>query len=519
MVDKKDTIRTLVTANDPELTRSFRGHKGTITALSFNPNMKQIASAAQDNTVTVWNFKTQQRPFKFVGHKGPVNDVSFSPNGALIASASQDTTVKLWQNSVDAQSVTLKAHNAAVRSVNFSCDGKWLLTSSDDKTAKVWNTADRKFVFSLTGHSNWVRSSQFSPDVRLIATGSDDKSVKLWDVEHKQEIHSFTDHTGMVNSVKFHPDGTCVASCSRDKKIKIWDIRSKRLLQHYDAHSDNINQISFHPSGNYLISASDDARLKIWDLRQGRLAFTLYGHEGGCTASTFSAGGDYFATGGSDNIVMVWKSNFEEQANEYIEEVVDASKTGSVSTNRIQSNKRAPSDKENKPEPTSTYNFTGTFSQTKKSAAPEVSKTDKVLFSTKDKSFHSMREGRDEPLRETKTVTFQDPSQIDMNVLPEAVTSTLDKVFDQLQIISKTLQVLEMRLGVNEEQISHLSHVVSTNRPIAPADSKEQFAGSFRIGSENVFSQNALQQSTSFVPPQQGFEEVSKVSFPPGTKF
>jgi len=69
MVDKKDEIRTLVTANDPVLTRSFRGHKGTITALSFNPNMKQIASASQDKTVTVWNFKTQQRPFKFIGHK------------------------------------------------------------------------------------------------------------------------------------------------------------------------------------------------------------------------------------------------------------------------------------------------------------------------------------------------------------------------------------------------------------------------------------------------------------------
>ena len=64
--------------------------------------------------------------------------------------------------------------------------------------------------------------------------------------------------------------------------------------------------------------------------------------------------------------------------------------TGGVSTAKIQSNRRPPSDKENRPEPAniSTYNPTGTFGMTKKSAAPEVSKTDKVLFSTKDKSFH-----------------------------------------------------------------------------------------------------------------------------------
>ncbi len=75
-----------------------------------------------------------------------------------------------------------------------------------------------------------------------------------------------------------------------------------------------------------------------------------------------------------------------------------------------------------------------------------------------------------------------------------------------------------MRLGVNEEQIAHLSHIVTTNKPVVGAESKEQFAGSFRIGSENVFSSNALQQSTSLVPPP-GMEDVSKVSFPPGTKF
>ncbi len=72
-----------------------------------------------------------------------------------------------------------------------------------------------------------------------------------------------------------------------------------------------------------------------------------------------------------------------------------------------------------------------------------------------------------------------------------------------------------MRMGVNEEQISHLSTMVSTNRPMGGVESKEQFAGSFRLGSENVFSSNALQQSASYVSPQQAFGGgVSEVSFP-----
>ena len=79
-----------------------------------------------------------------------------------------------------------------------------------------------------------------------------------------------------------------------------------------------------------------------------------------------------------------------------------------------------------------------------------------------------------------------------------------------------------MRLGVNEEQIAHLSTAVTTMRPNVAHESKEQFAGSFRIGTENVFSSNALQQSHSnFVSGAgQAFDaDFSKVSFPPGTKF
>lgn len=74
---------------------------------------------------------------------------------------------------------------------------------------------------------------------------------------------------------------------------------------------------------------------------------------------------------------------------EYIEEVADgkgASTTG-ISAGTIKSNRKPPVDKENKPEQTG-FNLTGTFNQTKKSQAPDVQKTDKVIFSTKDKSFH-----------------------------------------------------------------------------------------------------------------------------------
>lgn len=87
--------------NDPSLKRSFRGHKDDVTAVVFNPNLKQAMSTSLDSSLMVWNFKPQLRPFRFVGHKGHVNDVDVNPNGTLIATASQDHTIRLWTNSVE----------------------------------------------------------------------------------------------------------------------------------------------------------------------------------------------------------------------------------------------------------------------------------------------------------------------------------------------------------------------------------------------------------------------------------
>jgi len=53
---------------DPQLDRSFRGHKGPIHALDFNVNMKQLAGASLDHCVYVWNFRQQLRAFRFTGH-------------------------------------------------------------------------------------------------------------------------------------------------------------------------------------------------------------------------------------------------------------------------------------------------------------------------------------------------------------------------------------------------------------------------------------------------------------------
>ena len=64
-----ETKRTALGLMDPNLERTFRGHKSYVTSVAFSPSLKQLASGSGDNSVMLWNFKPQLRAFKFIGHK------------------------------------------------------------------------------------------------------------------------------------------------------------------------------------------------------------------------------------------------------------------------------------------------------------------------------------------------------------------------------------------------------------------------------------------------------------------
>lgn len=65
----KQALNSQLVVEDPQLERSFRGHKDSITSVVFNSSMKQLISGSLDSTVMVWNFKPQMRAYRFAGHK------------------------------------------------------------------------------------------------------------------------------------------------------------------------------------------------------------------------------------------------------------------------------------------------------------------------------------------------------------------------------------------------------------------------------------------------------------------
>lgn len=80
-----------------ELLFTYAEHAGPVTAISWSPTSRLLASAGIDRTVQVWNATTGERIFTYDVHKGSVNTVSWAPDGKYIASGCNDGTTHIWE--------------------------------------------------------------------------------------------------------------------------------------------------------------------------------------------------------------------------------------------------------------------------------------------------------------------------------------------------------------------------------------------------------------------------------------
>lgn len=231
------------------------------SGLAFSPNGKILASGSGDGTIRLWDAKTTARDSFFHGLRGAlfghhkatlkghtyhVLSVAFSPDGQTIASGSSDETVRVWDLRTQKLKATLAGHTGRILTVAFSPDGSTLASGCRDGAIHLWDPATGKHKISLIGNALFaeppnlprrkddppnitararsaVTSLVFSPDGKILVNGNREGTIHFWDMRTQQIKSTFSGHSGL-NSLAFSLDGHTLASGSSDGTILIWEL-------------------------------------------------------------------------------------------------------------------------------------------------------------------------------------------------------------------------------------------------------------------------------------------------------
>jgi WD40 repeat protein len=409
--------------NNPYPVRTFKGNRERVNCVAMHPLLRQVASGSDDSTICVWHTEDNRFSFKLVGHKGPVQELDFNPSGAIIASASKDNTVKLWNNKFDGSFSTLRQHTAGVNSVQFFNDGANLITGSDDRSVLVWNFADQKAIAKMEGHSRAVNSVRASHDNRVCATASDDGFVKIWNIERAVALTNFNEDR-CVYGVRFNPESNAMATCGEESVIHLYDIRSRFEIKAFKDHQGASNSVAFHPTQPYLLSGGEDAKVRIFDLRTFACVKTVNANHIGTNSVTWSHHGDYFCCGGDDKMVMVWKAGLVDSGREKL----------------TQENENIGVDAEALPR-----------SQADKDNYLHYIKKTTSIKSSNGKTIYNQKQ-KESKLPE-KAIKQQDTGLNTKYIICEELSSKLEKINANLDMIAKTVNILSQRITNNEKAV------------------------------------------------------------------
>ena len=79
------------------LQHTLKGEEYVVSAISFTPDGKMVASAA-NHIISLWDVTTGALRQTFKTPETAVSALSFAPDGATLASGCADGTVKLWKS-------------------------------------------------------------------------------------------------------------------------------------------------------------------------------------------------------------------------------------------------------------------------------------------------------------------------------------------------------------------------------------------------------------------------------------
>lgn len=290
----EDALVRLWNTGDWKLRATLRGHTQAIAALAWTATGDRLLTADGGGGIHTWDpHYPHYGDLSQKYERTAIYTAQFSPTGEEIASAAYDGYIRIWDAGSGAMAREWKAHESSCNTLSYSADGARLLSCSWENKLKLWNAADGSLIREIPVEKG-VYHCALSPDARLAAT-----SIGAFDVETGALRLSFEGSNGKLSSVTFDRSGGRIVTAGRDKTARVWDAADGRELARFTGHTAGVLSAVFAPDGRSVLSSGSDGRVCRWDAASGGLQHELFGGDEAINRVALSPDGRRVAAAGN----------------------------------------------------------------------------------------------------------------------------------------------------------------------------------------------------------------------------
>lgn len=301
--------------------RCLGGHFDELTAVSFSPDGKTLATGSRDGTFRIWRIDNGEEIHRFDLMEDVVS-VRYDPTGEAVASLTSGGKLTLWDPETgDTKTlIDIGSSVSVARTIFFDSTGETIIVGRGRSVSR-YDAQNGDYLSEITIEHEipfFRFSMAVSPDGQYLLTGGPDDSVSvLWDAFTGERIHEFPGHKWSAHAVAFSPDGAIAATGTAgniafapgDNTIRLWNTFTGDLISAISGHTGYITDLAFSPGEGILASASSDGSVRLWEV-PGKSQWIL--EDSGYNISDATHSSQMVVTGHTDGTIRIWNPELEE---------------------------------------------------------------------------------------------------------------------------------------------------------------------------------------------------------------
>ena len=285
-----------IDAVDGKTRRSLKPHGKAVVAMAVSKDGKTLATAGDDRTVRVRDWKADRPIVKCEGDAGAASCLSFSPDGKRLLAANGKGVV-LWDATTGIRLREINPSHFHVPVAMF--DGAEVVAGSYDGAVRVFDAESGKPNARFAGPGG-VDGLALHDGKHLLAAWGSGGSISLYAIDPgppdaataariKELLTKLDDDSYEVReaaSRDFRPLGFVAEKALRQavESSPSAEVRIRaRVLRHalfaeprsLKGHSGRIRNAAFSADGKTLASCADDGTVRLWDTADGKEVATL----------------------------------------------------------------------------------------------------------------------------------------------------------------------------------------------------------------------------------------------------